>query len=154
MFILIIFSYLMMGITTVLLFLTGYQGLAKTDIIGLTHPLLGLLTVLVFAFTETFTLTFISVFIKSIKQTVNEDSSAILSKLRSTVYRNGLISIVWITTVFLLGGAADTNLVSPFLHGTMFFLGLIHYLYILKLQYQAIEHCVLLTNKIIISEDL
>ena len=133
MFILIILSYLMVGITTILLFLTGYQGLARTDIFGITHPLLGLLTILIFAFTETFTLTFISAFIKSVKQKLEEDRSSELTQLRRNVYSHGMLSILWITTVFLLGGAVDTNLLPSFFHGMIFLLGFVHYFYLIKL---------------------
>ncbi len=147
---LIILSYLMMGITTLLLFLSGYQGLAQTEVIGLSHPSLGLLTVLIFAFTETFTLTFISAFIKSAKQTVDEESSAILSRSRSSVYRHGMMSLLWITAVFLLGGATDTHLIPPFFHGLIFLSGFIHYFYVLKLQHEAIGDCILSVNKLTI----
>ena len=120
MFILIIISYLMVGITTILLFLTGFQGLARTDISGITHPLLGLLTILIFAFTETFTLTFISAFIKSVKQNLEAGQSSELTQSRSRVYSHGMISILWITAVFLLGVAVDTNLLPSFFHALLF----------------------------------
>jgi|TARA_Y100000031_G_scaffold64394_1_gene72222 hypothetical protein len=153
MFILIILSYLMVGITTVLLFLTGYQGLARTDIFGITHPLLGLLTILIFAFTETFTLTFISAFIKSVKQKLEEDRSSELTQLRRNVYSHGMLSILWITTVFLLGGAVDTNLLPSFFHGMIFLLGFVHYFYLIKLQHSVMVNCLLFMSELNVSEE-
>ena len=154
MFILIILSYLMVGITTVLLFLTGYQGLAQIEISGITHPLLGLLTVLIFAFTETFTLTFISAFIKSVKQKLEEDRSIELTQSRRRVYSHGMLSILWITTVFLLGGAVDTNLLPSFFHGMIFLLGFVHYFYLIKLQHSVMVNGLLYMSELHISEDL
>ena len=90
MFYLIILSYLMVGVSTILLFLTGFQGLARTNISGITHPLLGLLTVLIFTFTETFTLTFISAFIKSVKQNLEKGISSDLTQSRRRVYSHGI----------------------------------------------------------------
>ena len=153
MFILIILSYLMVGITTILLFLTGFQGLARTDIIGMTHPVLGLLTVLIFAFTETFTLTFISAFIKSVNQNLEESKSSELTQSRRRVYSHGMISILWITAVFLLGGAVDTNLLPSFFHGMVFLLGFVHYFYLIKLQHSVMGDCLLTMNELNVSED-
>ena len=153
MLILIILSYLMVGITTVLLFLTGFQGLARTGIIGMTHPLLGLLTILIFAFTETFTLTFISAFIKSVKQNLEEGQSSKLTQSRRRIYSHGMISILWITTVFLLGGAVDTNLLPSFFHGMIFLLGFVHYFYLIKLQHSVMGDCLLIMNELNVSED-
>ena len=144
----------MVGITTVLLFLTGYQGLARIEISGITHPLLGLLTVLIFAFTETFTLTFISAFIKSVKQKLEEDRSIELTQSRRRVYSHGMLSILWITTVFLLGGAVDTNLLPSFFHGMIFLLGFVHYFYLIKLQHSVMVNCLLYISELNISEDL
>ena len=151
--ILIILSYLMVGITTILLFLTGYQGLDRTDIFGITHPLLGLLTILIFAFTETFTLTFISAFIKSVKQKLEEDRSSELTQLRRNVYSHGMLSILWITTVFLLGGAVDTNLLPSFFHGMIFLLGFVHYFYLIKLQHSVMVNCLLFMSELNVSEE-
>ena len=153
MFILIILSYLMVGITTILLFLTGFQGLARTDISGITHPLLGLLTILIFAFTETFTLTFISAFIKSVKQNLEAGQSSELTQSRSRVYSHGMISILWITAVFLLGGAVDTNLLPSFFHGMVFLLGFVHYFYLIKLQHSVMVDCLLSIGDLNVSED-
>jgi hypothetical protein len=144
----------MVGITTILLFLTGYQGLARTDIFGITHPLLGLLTILIFAFTETFTLTFISAFIKSVKQKLEEDRSSELIQSRKSIYSHGMLSILWITTVFLLGGAVDTNLLPSFFHGMIFLLGFVHYFYLIKLQHSVMVNCLLYMSELHISEDL
>ena len=138
MFILIILSYLMVGITTVLLFLTGFQGLARTGIIGMTHPLLGLLTVLIFAFTETFTLTFISAFIKSVKQNLEESQSSELTQSRRRIYSHG---------------AVDTNLLPSFFHGMIFLLGFVHYFYLIKLQHSVMGDCLLTMNELNVSED-
>ena len=143
----------MVGITTILLFLTGYQGLARTDISGITHPLLGLLTVLIFAFTETFTLTFISAFIKSVNQNLEESKSSELTQSRRRVYSHGMISILWITAVFLLGGAVDTNLLPSFFHGMIFLLGFVHYFYLIKLQHSVMGDCLLTMNELNVSED-
>ncbi len=143
----------MVGITTILLFLTGYQGLDRTDIFGITHPLLGLLTILIFAFTETFTLTFISAFIKSVKQKLEEDRSSELTQLRRNVYSHGMLSILWITTVFLLGGAVDTNLLPSFFHGMIFLLGFVHYFYLIKLQHSVMVNCLLFMSELNVSEE-
>ena len=143
----------MVGITTILLFLTGFQGLARTDISGITHPLLGLLTILIFAFTETFTLTFISAFIKSVKQNLEAGQSSELTQSRSRVYSHGMISILWITAVFLLGGAVDTNLLPSFFHGLVFLLGFVHYFYLIKLQHSVMVDCLLSIGDLNVSED-
>ena len=143
----------MVGITTILLFLTGFQGLARTDISGITHPLLGLLTILIFAFTETFTLTFISAFIKSVIQNLEADQSSELTQTRSRVYSHGMISILWITAVFLLGGAVDTNLLPSFIHGMVFLLGFVHYFYLIKLQHSVMVDCLLSIGDLNVSED-
>ena len=122
MFLLIILSYLMMGITTVLLLMAGYQGLAQISVFGLSHPSLGFLTTMIFSLTETFTLTYISALIKSLKQNIKEDQSAVLSKSRRKVYR----------------------------HGMIFLIGFFHYFYVLKLQHQAFGDCILTVNKLTI----
>ncbi len=143
----------MMGITTLLLMLTGFQGLTQIQLFQLPHPSLGLMTTLIFAFTETFTITFISALVKSVTPIVSKDTSKILSDIRSLVYKQGMLSLLWITVVFLLGGAVDTNLLPPFLHGMIFLLGFVHYFYVLKLQHQSFGYCLNSTGESIISEE-
>jgi len=144
----------MMGVTTLLLMLSGFQGLTQIQIFQLSHPSLGLMTALIFAFTETFTLTFISALVKSIKPIVSKDISKVLSQIRSSVYRQGMLSLLWIIIVFLLGGAVDTNLLPSFLHGMIFFIGFVHYFYVLKLQHQSFGYCLDSTSESITSEEL
>ena len=143
----------MMGITTLLLMLTGFQGLTQIQLFQLSHPSLGLMTTLIFAFTETFTITFISALVKSVTPIVSKDTSKNLSDIRSLVYKQGMLSLLWITVVFLLGGAVDTNLLPPFLHGMIFLLGFVHYFYVLKLQHQSFGYCLNSTGESIISEE-
>ena len=142
-----------MGITSALLLLTGFQGMAHTNIFGITHPSMGLLTVMVFALTESFTLTYISAMVKSIKKNAKTKQCAIFDKTRQSVYKHGMITILWVTLVFLLGGAVDTNLLSPFLHGMIYFLGLIHYFYVVKIQHQSFSVCLIFINEMIISKE-
>jgi hypothetical protein len=153
MFILIIVLYVLMAITTVLLVTTGYQGLARISVIEMTHPTLGLFTIMVFALTESFALTFISAMIKSLKQKIKEAQFEILSKSRLAVYRHGMVSVLWITIVFLLGGAVDTDIIPPFFHGMIFLLGFGHYFFVLKLQHRAIGDFVLMLNELNFSKD-
>jgi len=133
--------------------LTGFQGLTQIQLFQLFHPSLGLMTTLIFAFTETFTITFISALVKSVTPIVSKDTSKILSDIRSLVYKQGMLSLLWITVVFLLGGAVDTNLLPPFLHGMIFLLGFVHYFYVLKLQHQSFGYCLNSTGESIISEE-
>ena len=147
MFLLILISYLLMIITTALLFLTGFQGLARVNIYGINHSEIGLLTTMIFVLTESFILTFISALVKSIMNTKTIKNTHQLANTRSLIYKNGILSVLWITIVFLLGGAVDTNLIKPFFHGMIFFLGLIHFFYTLKLQNNAFKVCLQLINE-------
>jgi len=153
MFLLIIVLYILMAITTVLLATTGYQGLARISVFDMTHPTLGLFTIMVFLLTESFALTFISAMIKSLKQKIKEVQFELLSKSRIAVYRHGMVSVLWITVVFLLGGAVDTDLIPPFFHGMIFLLGFGHYIFVLRLQHQAIGDFVLRLNDLNFSKD-
>ena len=87
------------------------------------------------------------------KQNLEEGQSSELTQSRRRIYSHGMISILWITAVFLLGGAVDTNLLPSFFHGMIFLLGFVHYFYLIKLQHSVMGDCLLTMNELNVSED-
>ena len=64
------------------------------------------------------------------------------------------INMVFVGTVFILGGAVQTGRFSGWIHGLLFYLAFIHLLYTTYLQHLAFKENVGIINELIIDEDI
>ena len=119
--------------------LAGVQGYYQFPIFGLSHPSFALVTASIYLFTETLIIFFFVGSGYDIKQYMTEglaeetdhDKTIIIKK---TLYPPTMLNILLVITVFVLGGAVDTNVMPHWIHGILFVLTLIHFIKMIRIQ--------------------
>ena len=131
--------YLLTGFSLLLYILTGIQGYFQFPVFGLSHPSLALLTASIYLFTETLIIFFfvgsgvdIKEYIKEGLADENHHRQSILIKKK--IYPPTMLNILLVITVFVIGGAVDTNIIPHWVHGILFFITLVHFLKMVKTQ--------------------
>jgi len=155
---LMIISYLCIAITTLLLFLTGLQGYFQFYIFKAGHSQFALLTAIFYMFTETLVMFYFigsgTAIKKSIKMGGGEPR--LYEKVKKTkmiLFPHLTINMVFIGTVFILGGAVQTGSVAGWIHGLLFDLAFIHFLYVTILQHRGFKENVEIIGEIAIVEE-
>ncbi len=134
-----IICYLFTGFSFFLLLLTGIQGYLEFSVFGLNHPSLALLTAIIYLFAETLIIFYFVGSSSSIKEYIKEgladlklhqQSKIIIRKL----FPSTMLNILLVMVVFITGCAVDTNILPSWLHGLIFFLVVVQFLIMGKIQ--------------------
>ena len=154
---LMIVSYLCIAISIVLLVLTGLQGYFQFHLMQANHPAFALITVIFYMFTETLVMFYFigsgTAIKKSIKMGGGEPS--LYEKVKKTkmiLFPHLTMNMLFIGTVFILGGAVQTGSVPGWMHGLLFDLAFIHFLYVIVIQHRGFKENVEIIGKIAIVE--
>ena len=154
---LMILSYLCIAISIFLLALTGLQGYFQFHLIQANHPQFALFTAIFYMFTETLVMFYFigsgTAIKKSIKMGGGEPS--LYEKVKKTkmiLFPHLTMNMVFIGVVFILGGAVQTGSVAGWIHGLLFDLAFIHFLYVTILQHRGFKENVEIIGEIAIVE--
>ena len=152
---LMIVSYLCIAISIVLLTLTGFQGYFQFKLMQANHPQFALFTAIFYMFTETLIMFYFigsgTAIKKSIKLGGGEPS--LYEKVRKTkmiLFPHLTMNMLFIGTVFILGGAVQTRSISGWMHGLLFDLAFIHFLYVIVIQHRGFKENVEIIGEIAI----
>ena len=155
---LMILSYLCIAINIVLLALTGLQGYFQFHLIQANHPQFALFTAIFYMFTETLVMFYFigsgTAIKKSIKMGGGEPS--LYEKVKKTkmiLFPHLTINMVFIGTVFILGGAVQTGSVAGWIHGLLFDLAFIHFLYVIVIQHRGFKENVEIIGELPVVND-
>jgi hypothetical protein len=152
---LMIVSYLCTAISIVLLAFTGLQGYFQFHLMQANHPQFALFTAIFYMFTETLVMFYFigsgTAIKKSIKMRAGETS--LYEKVKKTkmiLFPHLTMNMLFIGTVFILGGAVQTGSVPGWMHGLLFDLAFIHFLYVIVIQHRGFKENVEIIGEIAI----
>ena len=141
---LMILSYLCIAVTFTLLFLSGLQGYFQFQIFQASHPQFALLSAVFYMFSETLIMFYFIGSGTAIKKAiasldVETNGYEKVKKTKMKLFPHLTLNIVFIGTVFILGGAVQTGRISSWIHGLLFDLAFIHFMYTTFLQHRGFK---------------
>ena len=139
-----IVSYFCIGATFLLLSLTGLQGYFQFYIFKAGHSQFALFTAIFYMFTETLVMFYFIGAGTAIKKTIaslglKTDGYEKVKKTKMVLFPHLTLNIVLIGTVFILGGAVQTGSVSGWIHGLLFDIAFLHFLYTTMVQHRGFK---------------
>ena len=139
-----IFSYLCIGGTFFLLGVTGLQGYFQFQVVQANHSQFALLTAIFYMFTETLVMFYFIGSGTAIKKTIQSrkidpDLYEQVKKTKMKLFPHLTLNIVFIGIVFILGGAVQTGRISSWIHGLLFDLAFMHFMYTTFLQHRGFK---------------
>ena len=154
-----IICYLFMAATFILLTLTGLQGYFQFNIIQANHPQFALLSVIFYMLTETLIMFYFIGSGTAIKKTIQTGSMNAnlydnVKKTKMKLFPHLTLNMIFMGTVFILGGAVQTGRISGWIHGLLFDLAFIHLLYTTYLQHLGFKENVVIISALMINEDV
>ena len=133
-----------MIISFVLLIINGTQGYLQFKIYNATHIQFAFISTIFYMFSESWIMFYFIGSGKTIKETIinykldkNLYQEVINSKKK--IFPHLTMNILFVGTVFILGGAVHTKVVSKNIHGILFIFSMFHFLYLIKLQHYAFK---------------
>ena len=153
-----IFSYLCMAVTLLLLFLSGLQGYFQFQIFKASHPQFAILSAVFYMFTETLVMFYFIGSGTAIKKTIaslsiETDEYEKVKKTKMLLFPHLTLNMVFVGVVFILGGAVQMGSVAGWIHGLLFDLAFFHFLYTTILQHRGFRENVEIIGKISVVED-
>mgnify|MGYP004352508335 CR=1 FL=1 len=153
-----IISYLCIFISAILLILTGLQGYFQFNIVQASHPQFALFTAIFYMFTETLVMFYFIGSGTAIKKSINSVSAELglyekVKKTKMILFPHLTLNMVLIGTVFILGGAVQTGSISGWIHGILFDLAFLHFIYVTIIQNRGFKENVEIIGEIAIVEE-
>ena len=139
-----IVSYFCIGATFLLLSLTGLQGYFQFYIFKAGHSQFALFTAIFYMFTETLVMFYFIGAGTAIKKTIaslglKTDGYEKVKKTKMVLFPHLTLNIVLIGTVFILGGAVQIGSISGWIHGLLFDIAFLHFLYTTMVQHRGFK---------------
>ena len=159
MWVLMIISYLFIAITIILLSVTGLQGYFQFYIIQANHPQFALFSVIFYMLTETLIMFYFIGSGTAIKKTIqtggmNTNLYDNVKKTKMKLFPHLTLNMIFMGTVFILGGAVQTGIISGWIHGLLFDLAFIHFMYTTFLQHRGFKENVEIIGELMIDKDV
>ena len=133
-------SYFLMIISFVLLSVNGAQGYLDFKIYNATHIQFAFISTIFYMFTESWIMFYFIGSGKTIKETIvaynldkNIYDDVLLSKRK--LFPHITLNVFLIGTVFVIGGGVHTKSIPILVHSILFFISLIHFIYLIYLQH-------------------
>ena len=137
-----ILCYVMGLLSFLLLMLNGIQGYFTFKIFHANHATLAILTIIVYLFTKTLIIFYFVGIGVSIKEFMLENRLAgdyhkRMISVKRRVYPPLLLNMLLVMTLFISGGAVDTRHLLPWIHGTLFFIALVHFMKTIRITHES-----------------
>ena len=137
-------NYFLMIISFILLIVNGTQGYLPFKIYNATHIQFAFISTIFYMFSESWIMFYFIGSGKTIKETIikyNLDKNIYQEVLDSKkkVFPHLTMNILFIGTVFVIGGGVHTKMISKNIHGILFLISMLHFLYLIKLQHYAFK---------------
>ena len=152
-----IVSYLCIAISIILLAITGLQGYLQFHLMQANHPQFALFTAIFYMFTETLIMFYFigsgTAIKKSIKMGGGEPN--LYEKVKKTkmiLFPHLTMNMLFVGIVFIIGGAVQTGSIPGWMHGLLFDLAFIHFLYVIVIQHRGFKENVEIIGEIAIVE--
>ena len=137
-------SYFCIGATFLLLSLTGLQGYFQFYIFKAGHSQFALFTAIFYMFTETLVMFYFIGAGTAIKKTISSlgletDGYEKVKKTKMVLFPHLTLNMVLIGTVFIIGGAVQIGSISGWIHGLLFDIAFLHFLYTTIVQHRGFK---------------
>ena len=137
-----IMSYFCIGATFLLLSLTGLQGYFQFYIFKAGHSQFALFTAIFYMFTETLVMFYFIGAGTAIKKTIaslglETDDYEKVKKTKMVLFPHLTLNMVG--TVFIFGGAVQIGSISGWIHGLLFDIAFLHFLYTTMVQHRGFK---------------
>lgn len=157
---LMILSYILMFISGLLLILSGFQGHLLFYIFSRDHITFSIFVTIIYVFTETLILFFFLALSKKIKEIISENSIKDITQnkfynLKSKVFKHTSLSLLIIGSNYILGAGVHTLVIPLFVHTLLFYIGLLHYFFLVKIQhlcFKEVSDLIIRVNNKIVSK--
>ena len=140
---LMIISYVCIAITSLLLFISGLQGYFQFYIFKANHPQFALFSTIFYMLTETLIMFYFIGSGTAIKKYITNDISSIeydkVKKTKMKLFPHLTINMIFVGTVFILGGAVQIGSLSGWIHGILFDIAFLHFLYTTRLEHRGFK---------------
>ena len=148
-----IICYTFMLFNAVNLFITGLSGYFQFNIFGADHTRFALFTILIFIITETIVMYFFISTGKGIKEALGKELGETIlwdqeKKLKRKLFPQLMLTIFLVCTVFILGGAVDTQTSFAWLHGPLFLLAFFHHLWTLLVKNNSFKEQIAIISEL------
>lgn len=132
MYIFMIIIYALTGISFLAFSMAGIQGFVGFDIVGVDHFAFSFITVIIYLLAEVLVMFFFVATGASVRDYVQDGKASPEFHQRSVaikrrLYPPTLLNVLLVMSVFIMGGAADTRNIAPWVHGLAFGVALIHF---------------------------
>ena len=139
-----IVSYFCIAATFLLLSLTGLQGYFQFYIFKAGHSQFALFTAIFYMFTETLVMFYFIGAGTAIKKTIaslelETGGYEKVKKTKMVLFPHLTLNMVLIGTIFILGGAVQTGSISGWIHGLLFDIAFLHFLYTTMVQHRGFK---------------
>ena len=139
-----IVSYFCIAATFLLLSITGLQGYFQFYIFKAGHSQFALFTAIFYMFTETLVMFYFIGAGTAIKKTIaslglETDDYEKVKKTKMVLFPHLTLNMVLIGTVFILGGAVQIGSISGWIHGLLFDIAFLHFLYTTMVQHRGFK---------------
>ncbi len=136
--------YLFMFINVVNMLISGLSGHFHFSMLGVSHMRYSIVTIMVFLLTETMIMFFFIATGKAIREAIMNGLGEVElwdreRTLRRKLFPHLMVTLILVSTVFILGGAADNEMPSAWLHGPMFLLAFVHHIWTLVIKNSAFK---------------
>ena len=138
-------SYILMGISFVSIIMAALSGYFQFEISNANHILISLYSSIIYMFTETLIMFYFIVTgikIKEIIKNNNLDATKYykpILNMKMKLFPHIMINMILIGATFIIGGAVHNGIISTFIHSLGFFLGIIHYGWLIFLQHRCFK---------------
>ena len=139
-----ILIYVLSFFSFVALALAGLQGLLEFSIFDVHHASFGFVAAILYLFTEVLVMFFFVGTGVSIKEYIQENSVDIQFHKRSVdikrkLYPPTLLNVLFVMTVFIIGGGVDTGVIPGWIHGILFYIAFFHFFKMIKVQHNCFQ---------------
>ena len=146
-------SYFLMYISLLLLLINGAQGYLDFKIYNATHIQFAFISTIFYMFSESWIMFYFIGSGKTIKETIlNNNLDVTIYKevitSKKKLFPHLTLNILFIGTVFVLGGGVHTQVISKGLHGWLYVFSILHLIYLMKLQSVAFKDTAIILSKL------
>lgn len=144
MYLFMIIIYLFTGASYLALVTAGLQGYFRFQALGVNHPTFALLASILYLFTEVLVMFFFVGTGVSVKEHVRDkggdpDYHRRSVAIKRRLYPSTLGNVALVMTVFITGGAVDTDILPGWGHGLLFLLAIVHFTRTIRIQHRCLK---------------
>ena len=135
-----IFSYILMGISFTAIMLSGFLGYFQSNE---NHIFLSLLSSIIYMFSETLILFYFIVSGGKIKEIIKNNNLDIVEyykpvlDMKMKLFPHIMLNMIIVGTTFIIGGGVHTGVIDVNIHSLCFFIAIIHYLWLIIFQHRC-----------------